>query len=253
MSDDQDEKTRLNVNFRYGNALPRGQNNIGVYTIRHSETEKEYHGSSKNIRRRLSEHRTDLNCHIHGNSKLQELAAENANFEVSFTPTETVEDARKIEQERIDNTPSDRLLNLCLDTENFTVGLWKNPEIRKKFIEAKIGNTNNANRVWTQDQREEAARRMTGNKNLKGHVFTTESLLKMSESGRNKPARGPEVIAQQAEGRTRHRVVIGDMVFQNSQKAADHLGVSFGCVKKRCASDNFPEYKLVPKEELSDF
>lgn len=220
---------------------------VGAYTIEHSPTGKQYHGSTKNLYRRVIEHQNDLRSGKHSNNKLQELYdSGEGSFKLNFIPTTSPSEALVTEQNLIDTTNPDVLLNLSLDTSNDSTGMWKNPEVRERLTKARIGNKNALGTIHTEEFKQEATVRMLGNKHLVGHVHSVETRKKMSESALGKK-RSQQEIDLAAEGRTKHRAVVDGVEYKNVAAAAVALGLSGGGVKKRCLSDKHPNYTLVPK------
>lgn len=250
------EEERIEVEILgYRRKETRGKH-VGVYTLTHLQTNKQYHGSTTDIGRRKREHMEDLRSLTHANKNMREAVAQDPNFRLEFTPTETIEEAKQLEQTRINMTSNDLLMNMSLDTENIGAGIWKNPELRKQIAQSRIGNTNNQNRVWTPQDRKEASDRMKGNTYLLGHKHSDETRAKMVEAARHKPSRSSEsykrsreTSAQQGESLTKYRVLVGGVEYKNTRHAAESLGVALNTVDKRCQSSNFSEYKKVPKQQ----
>lgn len=63
------------------------ENKIGVYTITHLSSNKQYHGSTINISRRKREHKGDLKSGKHVNTPMMKVLKEDPVFKLSFTPT----------------------------------------------------------------------------------------------------------------------------------------------------------------------
>lgn len=91
---------------------------VGAYTILHCSSGKQYHGSTDDINRRIIEHKGDLTRHEHGNPGLTECFLESPVFELFFYKTYDITEARNIEQQLIDNTDKNKLLNVSLSVIN---------------------------------------------------------------------------------------------------------------------------------------
>lgn len=219
---------------------------VGAYTIEDEETGKQYHGSTINLYRRVIEHQNDLRSNKHGNCNVQELFNSGKKLTLKFFPTSTSEEAIRKEQELIDNTNKDLLLNRSYDAKNFVVGNWKNPELREQLSKSRLGNKNALGTKHTDEFKKNAAERLKGNKHLLGHTHTEETRKKMSEK-RLGVKHTPEHIAASAEARTKERAVIDGVVYQNAAAAGKALGLNHKSVKYRCKSDKYPNFKLVPK------
>lgn len=231
------------------------ENKIGVYTLTHLSSNKQYHGSTVNISRRKQEHKGDLKHGNHANENMRKAVLEDPIFRLTFTPTESIDEAKILEQERIDSTPKDLLMNLSLDTENCTVGLWKNPDIRRKIMMSRIGNQNAKDQKWTEERRDDARQRMRGNKHLLGYTHSEDTRKKMSDSGKNKPERdsesyrrSPEASAKQGETITKYRAVVDGIEFKNMGEAAKCMGIARTTLEKRCKSEFFPNYQKILKD-----
>lgn len=214
---------------------------VGAYTITHIPTASVYHGSTENLRRRITEHESSFRGVKPGNRLLINLVREDPNVNLVFSPTETLEQARIIEQQRIDATDPGKRLNLSLDTSNALLGNWKNPDVAKRLTFAKFGNTNGAGWDPTPEQRAQMAVRMRGNRRALGHVHSPETRAQMSKSKLGiKPSK--ESIEKSAQGRTKYNIIIDGVSYLNAARAAEALGLGIGCVTVRCESKNFPNY-----------
>src|SRR5690606_32811755 len=140
-----------------------------AYTITHVKTGKVYVGSTKDICRRISKHKSALRLGNHKNYNLQQFYTDSPEIKIKIWITKDVEKAREIEQEIL-NTFHDRnmLFNIAIDAYAASRGRkmqesskellraatkkqwaipenrervrqeafdrWKNPEIRKKLM-----------------------------------------------------------------------------------------------------------------------
>ncbi len=217
----------------------------GAYTLEHPSG-KRYHGSTDNLHRRLIEHRGTLSRKQHGNVKLQELVADNPVLKVNFIPTDSIETARLIESNLIAGESPNLLLNYALNTSNPLLGLNENPEVRERLKNAKLGNQNAAGSSHTAEWKTEQSRRMKGNQHLLGHKHSKETRKRMSEAAAGKTM-SPEAIERAAKGRTKSSVEINGEVYFNLAVAAGATGLSRSGVEKRCKSEKYPNWKLIPK------
>lgn len=222
---------------------------VGAYTIEHLPTGAVYHGSTIHLYRRVIEHQNDLKGDKHGNSNLQKLYKEGGDLKLSFHPTSSAEEAIRKEQELIDKTPKELLLNASFNAANTAAGMWENPVLRESISRARIGNKNAAGTEYTAERRAKQSQVMKGNQHLLGHHHSEESRAKMSASRKGRKC-SSEHTAASAEGRTRERAVIDGIEYQNAAVAGKALGMSTSGVKKRCKSDKFPNWKLVPKVQV---
>lgn len=218
---------------------------IAAYTITDKKTGAVYHGSSKNLHRRIAEHEGDLRRNEHGNHKLQNIALKGGDLVLEYYPTATAEDALKLEQKLIDSTPAAILLNASLDSASFVKGMWKNPEIREKISKARLNNTHAAGHKHTDQWKQAQSERLKGNQNRLGHKHDDASKVKMAAArvGR-KPTQ--EAILAAAKGRTKNAVVISGVEYMNAAAAAKAIGITYSGINRRCNSVNFPEYQLKP-------
>lgn len=221
---------------------------VGVYTILHVPTSSVYHGSTSDLNRRIGEHESSFRGNKRGNAPLINLVKDNPNVELFFSSTETIEQAKVIEQQRIDATDPEKRLNLCLDTHNTAVGNWKNPEVVKRLLFSKLGNTNGAGWDPTPEQRTQMAKRMEGNQRALGHVHTQDTRDRMSKTKLG-IKNSKEHIEKSAAGRTKFNVMVDGIEYLNASKAASALGISRAGVLKRCESVNFPNYKKLMKAD----
>lgn len=226
--------------------IDHSKSQVGVYTIVHIPTSSVYHGSTSNLSRRINEHEASFRGNKRGNVPLVNLIKDVPDAKLFFTPTETIEQAKIIEQQRIDATDPEKRLNLSLDTANTIAGNWKNPEIVEKLSLSKLGNTNGAGWNPTPEQRAQMAKRMKDNQYALGHIHTQETRDQMSKSklGVKIPR---EHVEKSAIGRTKYNVIVDGIKYLNASRAASALGLDRERVIKRCKSDNFPNYTRLPK------
>lgn len=232
--------------FQMDTEISTTERKVGAYTIEHLPSGAVYHGSTVHLYRRVIEHQKDLRSGNHANQGLQELYTSGGELELRFFPTATDKEALLKEQSLIDQTPKDKLLNRSFNTANTMAGLWDNPEVRATFSESRKGNTNASGVRHVDEWKAKKAAEMKGNQNLLGHKHSDETRKKLSARRAGVPL-SPEHNATSAEGRTIERVVIDGETYQNASAAGKAVGMTAGGVKKRCRSDKFPNWSLVPK------
>ncbi len=236
---------RVDVNLT-GFVPVKGEKLAGTYELRHVSSGKVYHGSTDNIERRRREHLNSLRRGDHHNHALQELVNGDPNVELVFHSAQSVDSARKLEQEQIDHFDASLLLNVATDTVTSTNGLMKIPAVAKRHSESLIGNSNASGAKHSDEWKANKSKQMAGNTLALGSKHSDETKRRYSEQRRGR-ALSPEHNAASAEGRTKERVVIDGVSYQNAAAAAKEVGLSVGGVKKRCRSDKFPNWQLVPK------
>lgn len=232
--------------FQMDTEISTTERKVGAYTIEHMPSGAVYHGSTVHLYRRVIEHQRDLRSGNHANQGLQELYTSGGELELRFFPTATDKEALLKEQSLIDQTPKDKLLNRSFNTANTMAGLWDNPEVRATFSKSRKGNTNASGVRHTEEWKEQQAERMKGNKHALGSRHSEETRRRYTEQRTGRKL-SPEHNAASAEGRTKERVIIDGETYQNAAAAGKVVGMTAGGVKKRCRSDKFPNWSLVPK------
>lgn len=232
--------------FQIDTEISTTERKVGAYTIEHLPSGCVYHGSTVHLYRRVIEHQKDLRSGNHGNQGLQELYTSGGELELRFFPTATDTEALLKEQSLIDQTPKDKLLNRSFNAANTMAGLWENPEVRAAFSESRKGNNNASGAKHTEEWKVKKAAEMKGNQHLLGHKHSDETRKKLSARKAGVPLSETHKAAS-AEGRTKERVVIDGETYQNAAAAGRAIGMTYEGVKKRCRSDKFPNWKLVPK------
>jgi predicted GIY-YIG superfamily endonuclease len=221
----------------------KGEPLCGAYELRHTASGKVYYGSTGDIERRRREHLNSLRRGDHHNHALQGLVNENPEIELVFHRTDSIESARAIEQGHIG---SEAGLNVAIDAVTSVNGLMAIPDVVKRHSEKLIGNTNAKGSKHSEEWKAKKSESMKGNTNLLGHRHSEETRRQYSEVRKGR-VNDPDHVARSAEGRTRERVVIDGETYQNAAAAGKAVGMTAGGVKKRCRSDKFPNWSLVPK------
>lgn len=205
----------------------------GCYVITHVESEKHYVGSSVNLAGRISSNLTTLKDNKHKNKNLQQLFNENPNVEVVVKQTQTVEEARQLEQETVDKLlPLGKLCNIgVIDVTRARFGLPVSEDTRRRTADAIRG----------QKRSEESRIRMR--EAQLGKILSEEQKQKLSvihkerlssEEGKAAHSRGIE--------KRKHPVVCDGVNFSSVSEAARELKVDVTTIMYRCKSENFPGY-----------
>ena len=232
--------------FQMDTEISTTDRKVGAYTIEHLSSGAVYHGSTVHLYRRVIEHQKDLRSRKHANSNLQKLYETGEELKLHFFPAPSIEEALHKEQSLINQTPEEKLLNRSFNTTNTMAGLWENPVVRSSFSESRKGNTNASGTTRTDEWKAKKAVEMKGNTYALGHKHSAETRKKLSEK-RSGTTLSPEHNAASAEGRTKERVIIDGETYQNAAAAGKAVGMTASGVKKRCRSDKFPNWGLVPK------
>ena len=211
----------------------------GAYTITHSSTGKVYHGSTGNIKLRLSQHNTNLLKKKHDNKNLQELIDKDPIGTVVFYPTKTREEAFDLEQKLIDETDSDLLLNVSMDARNGLNDVWGMEGYRENVMTRMYGNDYGVGYKHTNEARVAITKGTIG----VGH--SEEAKLKMSLAKKG-VKRDPELVKHVSKRNIKNYIRVNGVVYGSINEAAETLGIPKYNVEYRCKSDSFPEYELIP-------
>ena len=247
-----------------------GQKKVGVYFLHNPSTDETYVGSG-DLSARKSRHFTDLRGERHVNSKLQEAFNRNPNFEFKPVPTESLEEARELEQGLIRSMfAKPGFLNIAKDVVCPFLGRTHTEDTRKKMSEAQKGHPNYP-RTPEGQARVTAVHR--GQKYNLGRVQTLEEKQRRGEamseflkdpSSREQRRRESLARSQTEEGRTvllkaaavssesrRREVSISGVVYSGPQDAAHALGLDRGTVHWRInsSSGQYSDWYYVDKEK----
>lgn len=100
---------------------------IAVYMITDELSKKFYIGSTSDLNRRISEHKSDLKNNIHYNKKLQELYNNKAKLKIHHIEKETIQEARELEDILLKQSEANpNLLNISITT--YGNGLNRHPD-----------------------------------------------------------------------------------------------------------------------------
>lgn len=109
----------------------------GMYVISFTNSGLFYVGSSGRLKRRLSQHKSMLKNRRNTCRLLQEAYNHDSVYSVKTQFTDTLDEARKLEQEYIDNNKGNPLLlNIATDVNAPCRNLHENPMWHKRIIEA---------------------------------------------------------------------------------------------------------------------
>lgn len=173
----------------------------GVYAITHIESGKRYIGSSHNMHRRLTRHKSDLLRGSHPNVKLQRAYLKYGIHAFTFTPIIVCakHDLILFEQRAIDRFDSAangyNIRPVAESSRGHTFKRGKyTAEHRAKISLAKKGKPGH---TQTAETREKIRLATLGNKNLLGYIHTQDNLVRMSlaqkeQHARKRAAKGSE-------------------------------------------------------------
>lgn len=250
------------------------KNKAGFYLICNPRTDETYVGSTFNLGKRSKDHKSRLLNNRHCNERLQKaynLDPDNFEFiaasidELNFTIEDNKNLAMALEQSIInENLNNPLLLNIAKDVVFASLGYTHNKESLKKISDASKA------RLITDETRARMSESAKGHQRGLGYKHTVEAKKIMSEKLKgNKFALNhrhseetraqiaashtgvkisEEAIKKSAEGRTKRRVVIDSVIYQNASVAAKVIGLSREGINKRCLSNNFKNYCFKEKQ-----
>lgn len=103
-----------------------------AYALIHTTSGQVYVGSTKDLYKRISQHRTALRASSHKNRNLQEAYDRDPRFNLTYKATETPEEALDVEQELITNLMSTgKLLNRSPDARLANKGVALSEEAKE--------------------------------------------------------------------------------------------------------------------------
>jgi group I intron endonuclease len=166
----------------------------GIYEIRNTVNNKFYIGSSSNIRRRFSDHRSCLYRGIHNNNHLQQSWCKYGEpaFEFKLLFIVDKDNLCLFEQRTIDILKPQ--YNKSMYVEKFALGMKKSPEEREKIRQRHLGKHTsenqklavakaNASRVWSEESKSKITESLTGKKRA---PFSEEWKYKLGATYRGK-------------------------------------------------------------------
>lgn len=141
MEDDQSVEIKALIAFdtQPKNISRREHSHPAAYALLHESTNSIYIGSTSNLYRRLSNHKTDLRRGVHKNDNLQQAFNCDERFSLSFVKTDDHAAALKIEQQALDVLMSDgRLLNISPDAVFANKGVKLDDERKEQIRQRTI-------------------------------------------------------------------------------------------------------------------
>ena len=200
---------------------------IGTYKIVNKINNKIYYGSSKHIKKRFKQHKSQLKNNKHHCLYLQraynKYGANNFEYIIDF-PCDNIEDALKIEQEYIDENFKE-LYNTSKNVsggDNISYHPQKDKIIQKMKISLKRKFSS-----MSQEERKNIYGH-PGEKNpMYGHRHTKESRKKMSEKNKGRSSLYARIV------------IINGKEFRSISEAAKHLDVSNSVISRRIATKKY--------------
>lgn len=256
---------------------------IGVYILTDTRTKKFYVGSSQDINKRIRRHIHELMSNKHHNSLLQAVWNENGNLIETYFPTETVEEARILEDHLFEKYKNSKLLITIGRQSAGGDNLTYNPnrlEIIEKIrasCKLKIGSLTKYERellysrpgtkngMWgkthTSETRLSLSIQMTGNSYAKGSIRSEEHRKSLSDSAKLRIGGKNPFYGKHHSEDTKSRmselmksknivpanirkVLIGDKIYDSVTRAASSIGVSPALIVYRLKkTDKYPDYR----------
>lgn len=251
---------------------------IGAYVLNFNRSGKYYIGSTGNLSKRINIHEYLLRHNRHSNTNVQSLWNNECRFSVLFYPTDTVEEARVLEQELIDQNRDDKkMVNIGLGVRGGD-NITRHP--RREEIINKIATTleraranmtpkeralvwgkyGEKNGMWGRTHTEEVKKRLgelkRGNDYAKGAVRSEETKRILSEKaskrtgeknsfyGRHHNSKTKEILSKANMGNkppNTKQVMIDGELYPSATEAGRQLGVVTATILHRIHSPN-PKY-----------
>lgn len=231
----------------------------GVYKIINAEGQIKYVGSSKDLHDRFISHRGRLSRGTHENKNLQTYSISAKTLTFVGLPTDTKEEAVRIEQRYLDSLVGNGVIcNISTDAKipskgrklsderkatisEFQTGRTHSSETKEKMSKSRMGNQYslgikqsedhvrirtlaNTGTTRSEEVKAELSRIKLGNTHALGYVKSAEEKDKISKT-KGTP------------------VTIDGTTYQSFNRAAQALGVSPVTVINRCKSNKFSEWK----------
>jgi group I intron endonuclease len=212
------------------------------YTLTHIPSGRFYIGSTRNLHRRIVDHRYKLDSGTHYNSKLQRVYTNWNDIEISHSYCETPDEAVSKEQSMLDRYSEDPLC--CNIHFKASKGPEYSAESRAKLSTIQTG------RVISQETRDRQSVVRTGRtivyteeglKNLKqklsNRVFSDEHKAKISAAKKGVPKSEEDRIRLRQMGqRTSRPVSINGVVYNSVLGASNEVKVDQATVRRRALS-----------------
>lgn len=208
----------------------------GVYVIQPVDGSLTYVGSSKDVRRRLNEHFSELHRGVHPKAALQTEYKRSPKFVVFLRITETREEAYDIEQQMLDQLGElDGFLNSSIDARNPcvypegfvhpNVGQKRDPEMmaaaRAKWVGLYTGeNSKNYGRKHSDETRAKLS------DISKARPVSEEKMTAMREARKGKP--NPKAKS----------IIIDSVHYLSAGHASIELGIPTATIYSRVTSSN---------------
>jgi group I intron endonuclease len=182
--------------------------NIGVYCITCTANGRTYFGSSVNLKRRLDDHKRDLNNGSHGNRHLQEdwdfHGSENFEFKVLVRHPLSKYKLLKLEDLFIHNYWDGQhfCYNIACDARSPMRGRKASATTLAKLSKANLG------RKHSEEAKEKMSQAAKGNTRCLGHKASKETRIKqaVARMGRKASDETKAKIAEASRGRDRSKV-----------------------------------------------
>lgn len=258
----------------------------GVYIISDEETELKYIGSTNNLNRRRHEHLKHLNEETHHNEALQRLYEVSPNLDFQIIPTNTREEAYRLEQELLDTNNSSRfLLNVATDARTSGKNAILSKETKRLISQAKTGQKlsedhiqklreSHTGKTLSLETRKKMSESQMGHKVSQetrdkissaqiGKKLTPEHIEKTAASKRGKPlseetrlkmslSRTGKIFTEDVRNKisqsNSNPVVIDGVEYASQKAAANVLNVSVGTVVNRLNSNQYPNWRRTCKD-----
>jgi hypothetical protein len=204
----------------------------GVYTLTHVPTGVFYIGSTKDLRKRLREHKRALQKGKHYNPKLQQCTTDWDDIRATCVATSNVALARKFEDSLIrKNEGNPDFANIV--GPDYGRGVKKSAEARQKMSQAKIGTTRSP----------EVCKAISDNNKGKVRSEETRERMRIAQRGTVPTA----AIAKAAELNSM-AVTVSGVNYPSAVAASVALDVHVSSVKRRVHSklEKFKDWSLSP-------
>jgi predicted GIY-YIG superfamily endonuclease len=201
---------------------------LGLYILSHTATGVFYIGSSINVERRMKMHQHRLNHGIHHAKKLQEVYSTDQCLAISIIPFDTLDQARKAEQELIGLLGHSPLLSNTLHS-----GRPMADETKEKIRNSDRG-------LKGMKRSEETCRRIALARTGQHHSEETKLKVSLANKGR-KMNRTSEHCDNIAKSLMKSVSIVG-IIYDSGTEAAVINGCSLSTLMRRCRGDS-PKFK----------
>lgn len=207
-----------------------------VYTLTHVPTGTFYVGSTKNLKKRLRQHKLALKNGTHHNPPLQKCNTGWSDIQVEYTELSDLETARTLENSLICKNEGNPKFANVVGPDN-DKGVKRSIETRQKMSSAKIGIKRSP----------EVCKSISDNN--KGRKRSPETCKRMSEANLGRK-HTPETVENNRELKS-IPVVIDGVRYSSGVAAGKVLGVHKSSVNRRIHSklEQFKEWNVAPKQD----